>query len=161
MTRFCTAPNPTIAIFGILLSYFGEFSGIFQNSLTSVTSRKNRVYRKRNSDKTKDVIDVLVTQHAKWIASRLRRPLFGRLTASALASTSRGPEQLTKLAQKPNATNSRAQNVAVRTHNNCGQMRRPKAVFSNSEEATKVGCNILQNGDVSPPSPRYTEVLNF
>ena len=33
-----------------------------------------RLCRKRSPDKTKHLIDVLVTQHAKWIASRLRRP---------------------------------------------------------------------------------------
>ena len=60
--------------------------------------------------------------------------------------------QLTKPAWKATSAISTAQ----RTQNNCGHMKRLKAAFSNfpcSEEATKVGTNVGQNGGVFPPSP--------
>ena len=110
-----------------------------------------RLCRKRSPDKTKHLIDVLVTQHAKWIASRLRRALFGQSTSSAVAS--QRSAQLTKPAWKATSAISTAQ----RTQNNCGHMKRLKAAFSNfpcSEEATKVGTNVGQNGGVFPPSPQ-------
>ena len=86
-----------------------------------------RLCRKRNPDNTKHLIDVLFTQHAKWIASRLRKALFGQSASSAVASTNQGPTQLKKPAQKTT--------IAKRTYNNCGHMRRLKAVFSKNEEA--------------------------
>ena len=110
-----------------------------------------RLCRKRIPDKTKHLIDVLVTQHAKWIASRLRRALFGQSTSSAVASQQSA--QLTKPAWKATSAISTAQ----RTQNNCGHMKRLKAAFSNfpcSVEATKVGTNVGQNGGVFPPSPQ-------
>ena len=110
-----------------------------------------RLCRKRSPDKTKHLIDVLVTQHAKWIASRLRRALFGQSTSSAVAS--QRPAQLTKPAWKATSAISTVQ----RTQNNCGHMKRLKAAFSNfpcSEEATTVGTNVGQNGGVFPPSPQ-------
>ena len=110
-----------------------------------------RLCRKRSPDKTKHLIDVLVTQHAKWIASRLRRALFGQSTSSAVASQQSA--QLTKPAWKATSAISTAQ----RTQNNCGHMKRLKAAFSNfpsSVEATKVGTNVGQNGGVFPPSPQ-------
>ena len=82
---------------------------------------------------------MLVTQHAKWIASRLRRALFGQSTSSAVASQQSA--QLTKPAWKATSAISTAQ----RTQNNCGHMKRLKAAFSNfpcSVEATKVGTNV-------------------
>ena len=45
-----------------------------------------RVCRKRNPEKTKHLIDVLVTQHLRWVASRMRRSLFGRATSTAVES---------------------------------------------------------------------------
>ena len=98
-----------------------------------------RLCRKRSPDKTKHLIDVLVTQHAKWIASRLRRALFGQSTSSAVAS--QRPAQLTKPAWKATSAISTVQ----RTQNNCGHIKRLKAAFSNfpcSEEATTVGTNV-------------------
>ena len=61
-----------------------------------------------------------LAKNTKWIASRLRWALFGQSTFSAVASTNQVSEQLKKSAQKANATNSGAQNVAVRTHHTCG-----------------------------------------
>ena len=43
-----------------------------------------RVCRKRNLEKTTYMIDVLVTQHAKWIAGSIRRALFGQASFSKL-----------------------------------------------------------------------------
>ena len=43
-----------------------------------------RVCRERDLEKTKHMIDVLVTQHSKWIAGRA---LFGQTTSSEVAST--------------------------------------------------------------------------
>ena len=37
-----------------------------------------RVCRKRDTWKTRHLEDVLITQHAKWTASRIRRSLFGQ-----------------------------------------------------------------------------------
>ena len=71
--------------------------------------------------------------------------------------TSKIETQLNKPARKATPAISTAQ----RTHNNCGQMRRLKAAFSNSEEATKVGPNVGQNGGGFPPSPQLTGVFNF
>ncbi len=105
--------------------------GVFATKVTNFC-----VCRKRNPDKTKHLIDVLVTQHAKWIASRLRRVLFGQSTSSAVASTNQRPTQLKKPARKATPAI-----FTTRTHKNCGHMRRLRAAFSNSEEATEVGLN--------------------
>ena len=40
--------------------------------------------------RTKHMIDVLVTQHAKWIAGGIRMALLGQATASEVASTDHG-----------------------------------------------------------------------
>ena len=80
------------------------------------------------------------------IANRLQRALFGQSASSAVASTNQGPTQLKKPAQKTT--------IVKRTYNNCGHMRRLKATFSNSEEATKVGLSVGQNDGASPPSPQ-------
>ena len=43
-----------------------------------------RVCRKRNPEKTKHLFDVLVTQHSRWVASRMRRSLFDQATSTAV-----------------------------------------------------------------------------
>ena len=63
-----------------------------------------RLCRKRIPDKTKHLIDVLVTEHAKWIAGRVRSALFGQTTSSAVASTNQGPAQLKKAYTEGNSS---------------------------------------------------------
>ena len=75
-----------------------------------------RLCRKLNSDKTKHLIDALVTQHAKWIANRLRRGLFGQSTSSAITSTNDKPAQLQKPARKATPAISTAQRTHIQVN---------------------------------------------
>ena len=53
-----------------------------------------RVCRKRNPEKTKHLIDVLVTQHSRWVASRMRRSLFGQATSTAVETCDHEQQQI-------------------------------------------------------------------
>ena len=63
-------------------------------------------YGAKSPETTKHVIDVLVTQHAKWIASRIRRALLGQATTSEVAPADH--ERQEELAQKVTGFNSKS-----------------------------------------------------
>ena len=95
-----------------------------------------RICRKRNPEKTKHLIDVLVTQHSRWIAGKIRRALFGQTSSSKVAvfqpssdSTGRKPQR------------------------NCGHMRRLKSAFSNSEATATIGQDLVEHGEIFLDSP--------
>ena len=50
--------------------------------------------KKRDKDATQHMIDVLVTQHARWTASRLRRALFGQKHDPLLCTSSNETQHL-------------------------------------------------------------------
>ena len=110
-----------------------------------------RVCRKRNPEKTKHLIDVLVTQHSRWVASRMRRSLFGQATSTAVESCDHKQQHFSS--QCARTTGVRAQPVKSSSRNTAGSMRRLKAAFSNSIETPKVGSQIGQDGEIFPSSP--------
>ena len=103
------------------------------------------VRRKRNIEKTKHMIDVVVIQHSKRIAGRIRRAHFGQATSSKRASTYN--ERQMEVAQKATA-GLKSTSVGQKPQRICGQMRRLKAAFSNCEENAGVGNKVGQNGEV-------------
>ena len=110
-----------------------------------------RVCRKRSPEKTQHLIDVLVTQHARWVASRLRRALFGQ--ATSLNVTSSDHERQRVPSQNTRTICPRAEQVQKQPRNHTGKMRRLKAAFSNSSETTQVGSQVGQDGEIFPFSP--------
>ena len=110
-----------------------------------------RVCRKRNPEKTKHLIDVLVTQHSRWVASRMRRALFGQATSTAVESCDHEQQQVSE--QCTRTTDFRTQPVKSSSRNTAGSMKRLKAAFSNSIEAPKVDSQIGQDGEIFHPSP--------
>ena len=110
-----------------------------------------RVCRKRNPEKTKHLIDVFVTQHSRWVASRMRRSLFGQATSTAVETCDHEQQQLSS--QCARTAGFRAQPVKNSSRNTAGSMRRLKAAFSNSIETPKVGSQIGQDGEIFPSSP--------
>ena len=110
-----------------------------------------RVCRKRNPEKTKHLIDVLVTQHSRWVASRMRRALFGQATSSAVESCDHEQQQVS--AQYARTTDFRTQPVRSSSRNTAGSMKRLKAAFFNSIENSKVDSQIGQDGEIFHPSP--------
>ena len=109
-----------------------------------------RVCRKRNPEKTKHLIDVLVTQHSRWVASRRRRSLFGQATSTAVETCDHEQQQLSS--QCARTAGFRAQPVKDSSRNTAGSMRL-KAAFSNRIETRKVGSQIGQDGEIFPSSP--------
>ena len=63
-----------------------------------------RVCRKRNPEKTKHLIDVLVTQHSRWVASRMRRAFFGQATSSAVESCDHEQQQVSSQCARTTTT---------------------------------------------------------
>ena len=112
-----------------------------------------RVCRKRNPERTRHLIDVLVTQHSKWVAGRLRRSLFGQSSASKILVASADHDRQTELTQKPKYSGIRAVHAAQKPQKSCGNMRRLKAAFSNSETTNKVDQDVGQNGETFLLSP--------
>ena len=111
-----------------------------------------RVCRKRNPEKTKHLIDVLVTHtHSRLVASRMRGALFGQTTSSAVESCDHEQPQVSS--QCARTTGFRAQPVKSSSRNTAGSMKRLKAAFSNSIETPKVDAQIGQDGEIFPPSP--------
>ena len=110
-----------------------------------------RVCRKRNPEKTKHLIDVLVTQHSRWVASRMRRSLFGQATSTAVETCDHEQQQLSS--QCARTAGFRAQSDKNSSRNTAGSMRRLKAAFPNSIETPKVGSQIGQDGEIFPSSP--------
>jgi hypothetical protein len=115
--------------------------------------------RKRNPEKTKQLIDVLVTQHSRWVASRRRRSLFGQATSTAVETCDHEQQQLPS--QCARTAGLRAQPNKNSFPNTAGSMRRLKAAFSNSVETPKVGSQIGQDGEIFPSSPSQTGVFIF
>ena len=89
-----------------------------------------RLCRKRNPEKTKHLIDVLVTQHSRWVASCMRRSPFGQATATGVETCIHEQQQL--FSQCARTAGLRAQPVKNSSRNTAGSMRRLKAAFSNS-----------------------------
>ena len=110
-----------------------------------------RVCRKRNPEKTKHLIDVLVTQHSRWVASRMRRALFGQATSSVVDSCDHEQQQVSS--QCTRTTDFRTQPVKSSSRNTAGSMKRLKAAFFNSTETPKVDSQIGQDGEIFDPSP--------
>ena len=110
-----------------------------------------RVCRKRNPEKTKHLIDVLVTQHSRWVASRMRRALFGQATSSAVESSDH--EQQHVSAQCTRTTDFKTQPVKSSSRNTAGSMKRLKAAFFNSIETPRVDSQMGQDGEIFSPSP--------
>ena len=110
-----------------------------------------RVCRKRNPEKTKHLIDVLVTQHSRWVASRIRRALFGQATSSAIESCDHEQQQVSE--QCTRTTDFRTQPVKSSSRNTAGSMKRLKAAFFKSIETPKVDSQIGQDGEIFDPSP--------
>ena len=104
-----------------------------------------------NPEKTKHLIDVLVTQHSRWIASRMRRALFGQATSSAVESCDHEQQQVS--AQCARTTDFRTQPIKTSSRNTAGSMKRLKAAFFNSIETPKVYSQIGQDGEIFPLSP--------
>ena len=92
-----------------------------------------RVCRKRNPEKTKHLIDVLVTQHSNWITGKIHRALFGQSSTSKVA------------ASQPNLGSIL---VGRKPQRKCGHMRRLKTAFSNSEATATVGKDVVENGEI-------------
>ena len=92
-----------------------------------------RVCRKRNPEKTKHLIDVLVTQHSRWVASRMRRSLFGQATSTAVETCDLEQQQLSS--QCARTAGLRARTVKNSSRNTAGSVRRLKTAFSNSIES--------------------------
>ena len=118
-----------------------------------------RVCRKRNPEKTKHLIDVLVTQHSRWVASCMRRALFGQATSSAVESCDHEQQQVSS--QCARTTGFRTQPVKSSSRNAAGSMKRLKAAFSNSIETLKVGSQLGHDGEIFPSSPSKTGVFIF
>ena len=97
-----------------------------------------RVCRKRNPEKTKHLIDVLVTQHSRWVASRLRRSLFG---------------QATSIPQVPRTCDHKHTQVYKQSRKVSGKMTRLKAAFSDSGGPVAVESRVGQDGDIFPSLP--------
>ena len=104
------------------------------------------------------MIDVLVTQHSKWIAGRIRGALFGQTTSSEVASTDHDWQK--ELAQKPvtNATSFKSSSVGKKPQSTCGQRAVTRRVATwrvdprvRTEETANVGNNVGQNGEVFFP----------
>ena len=106
---------------------------------------------KRNPEKTKHLIVVLVTQHSRWVASRMRRSLFGQATSQAIETGDHEQQQLSSHCAR--TAGFRAQPVKNSSRNTAGSMRRLKAAFSNSIETPKVDSQIGQDGEIFHPSP--------
>ena len=94
---------------------------------------------------------MLVTQHSRWVASRLRSALFGKATSSAVESCDHEQQQVSS--QCDRTTGFRAQPVKSSSRNTAGSMKRLKAAFFNSIEAPKVDSQIGQDGEIFHPSP--------
>ena len=86
-----------------------------------------RVCRKRNPEKTKHLIDVLVTQHSRWVASRMRRSDFGQATSIAVETCDHEQQQVSSQCASARTTGFRTQPVKNRSRNTAGSMRRLKA----------------------------------
>ena len=103
------------------------------------------VRRKRNIEKTKHMIDVVVIQHSKRIAGRIRRAHFGQATSSKRASTYN--ERQMEVAQKATA-GLKSTSVGQKPQRICGQMRRLKAAFSELEETAPLRNRIRETVSV-------------
>ena len=106
-------------------------------------SRLGDGLKRRHRKKTKHLIDVLVTQHSRWVASRMRRAIFGQATSTAVETCDHNQQQLSS--QCARTAGVRAQPVKNSSRNTAGSMRRLKAAFSNSIETPKVGSQIGKN----------------
>ena len=53
-----------------------------------------RIFNKKNKRRTQHLIDVLSTQHARWVAKRIRRALFGQELFSSTKTANSQAEQL-------------------------------------------------------------------
>ena len=105
-----------------------------------------RVCRKRNPEKTKHLIDVLVTQHSRWVASRMRQA-----TSTAVESCDHEQQQVSE--QCTRTTDFRTQPVKSSSRNTAGSMKRLKAAFFNSIETPRVDSQIGQDGAIFDLSP--------
>ena len=95
------------------------------------------------------LIDVLVTLHSRWVASRMRRALFGQ--ATSLESCDHEQQQVSE--QCTRTTDFRTQPVKSGSRNTAGSMKRLKAAFFNSIETPRVDSQIGQDGEIFDPSP--------
>ena len=88
---------------------------------------------------------------SRWVASRMRRALFGQETRSEVESCDVEQQQVS--VQCTRTTAFRTQPVKSSSRNTAGSMRRLKAAFSNRIETPKVGSQIGQDGEIFPSSP--------
>ena len=70
-----------------------------------------RLCKKRNKGATLRLLDVLVTQHARWTARRIRRALFGQSLVD-FASSSWSSVKIHKSASEPTMENKRKAQVS-------------------------------------------------
>ena len=108
-----------------------------------------RILNKKNEQKTQHLIDVLSTQHARWVAKRIRRSLFGQeLFSSAKTADSQVEQQL-------------ASQVSTKK----GPMRRLTRAFSNQEVDSPTGPDESdgesQNSCSQPSTPASSDDLSL
>ena len=114
-------------------------------------SNPEKTKKEKNPEKTKHLIEVLVTQLSHWVASRMRRALFGRATSSAVESCDHERQKVSS--QWARTTGIRAEPAKNISRNKADSMRRLKAAFSNSIKNTEVDSQIGQDGEIFPSSP--------
>ena len=92
-----------------------------------------------------------MAQHSRWVASRMRRALFGQATSAAVESCDHEQQQVSS--QCTRTTDFRIQPVKSNSRNTAGSMKRLKAAFFNSIETPRVDSQIGQDGEIFDPSP--------
>ena len=92
-----------------------------------------RLFRKKNLTKTQHLIDVLSTQHARWVAKRIRRALFGQTVFSHFTQ------------EDTQSTSRPSRQVAT----NAGQMRRLTEAFSHAQQ---ISTNSAVNHSIQSPT---------
>ena len=83
-----------------------------------------RLCKKRNKSATLRLLDVLVTQHAKWTARRIRRALFGQSLLD-FSGSSWSSVKIHKSAPEPTQVNRRKSNVSRMTREFSQAVRQP------------------------------------
>ena len=96
-----------------------------------------RLCKKRNKGATLHLLDVLVTQHAKWTARRIRRALFGQSLLD-FSGSSWSCVKIHKSAPEPTQVNRRKANVSriIREFSEVTQEFSQSAVETNKQVTT-------------------------
>ena len=114
-----------------------------------------RICKKKNLPATLRMIDVLVTQHSKWTAKRVRRALFGQSIVDFsvdpwIGRKSRKDSERTEVRQKAKKTPSRIQREFSQSQSQASQTQRESQTETDdsSEEMNETPVEEVPNGTV-------------